>query len=182
MSEPAAASVTLVVQHTSQVSLSLQRRIRALLADAFDGFNDDDWEHALGGVHALAWEAGELIGHASVVQRRLLYRGRPLRVGYVEAVAVHPSRQRAGIGGLLMAEMERVIAGAYELGALSTSDAVAFYLARGWQPWRGATAVMAPSGLVPTPEEDGGVLVFEVAERLDLDAPLACDFRGGDVW
>jgi hypothetical protein len=33
-----------------------------------------------------------------------------------------------------------------------------------------------------TPEEDGGVLVFELAARLDLDAALACDFRGGDVW
>ena len=34
---------------------------------------DHDWEHALGGVHALVWEGGELVGHASVIQRRLLY-------------------------------------------------------------------------------------------------------------
>ena len=33
---------------------------------------DDDWEHALGGIHALAWEDDVLIGHASVIQRRLM--------------------------------------------------------------------------------------------------------------
>ena len=49
-------------------------------------FAPDDWEHALGGVHALLSEDGELIGHASVVQRRLLHGGRALRAGYAEAV------------------------------------------------------------------------------------------------
>jgi hypothetical protein len=37
--------------------------------------SDHDWDHALGGVHALVWEDGELIGHASVIQRRLLHGG-----------------------------------------------------------------------------------------------------------
>jgi hypothetical protein len=32
---------------------------------------DADWEHALGGIHALAYEDGVLIGHASVIQPRL---------------------------------------------------------------------------------------------------------------
>ena len=47
---------------------------------------DQDWEHALGGVHAVAWLDGEVVGHASVVQRRLLHDGRALRTGYVEGV------------------------------------------------------------------------------------------------
>ena len=29
-----------------------------------------DWEHALGGLHALMWEEAELVGHASLIQRR----------------------------------------------------------------------------------------------------------------
>lgn len=45
---------------------------------------DHDWDHALGGLHELAWEGFELVGHASVVGRRLLHAGRTLRVGYVE--------------------------------------------------------------------------------------------------
>src|ERR687897_654372 len=93
---------------------------RALLDRAFEGeFADHDWEHALGGVHALAWEEGELIGHASVIQRRLLYGGRALRGGYIGGVGVHPDRQRQGLAAALMKELERVVRGAYDLGALS---------------------------------------------------------------
>jgi hypothetical protein len=44
---------------------------RALLYDVFDNMTGHDWEHALG------WEGADLIGHASVIQRRLLHRGRP---------------------------------------------------------------------------------------------------------
>jgi len=55
---------------------------RALLEEVFRGnLSDDDWEHALGGVHALVWEDGELVGHAALVQRRLLHGGRALRTG-----------------------------------------------------------------------------------------------------
>jgi hypothetical protein len=44
--------------------------VRALLDDVFGGMSGQDWEHALGGVHAQVWEGAELIGHASVIQRR----------------------------------------------------------------------------------------------------------------
>jgi len=75
------------VAHTSDLDAATRAAVRALLDAAFDGdFSDHDWEHALGGMHALAWEGDELVGHASVVQRRLLYDGRPLRAGYVEGV------------------------------------------------------------------------------------------------
>jgi aminoglycoside 2'-N-acetyltransferase I len=43
--------------------------------------SDHDCEHALGGVHALVWEGNELVGHASVVQRRLIRGRRALRTG-----------------------------------------------------------------------------------------------------
>ena len=38
---------------------------------------DDDWEHALGGMHAVGWHDTTLVGHASLIQRRLVleYRG-----------------------------------------------------------------------------------------------------------
>lgn len=75
--------------HTAELSAGELRAIRELLDAAFDGdFTDDDHEHALGGVHALAWERRELIGHGSVVMRRLLHDGRSLRAGHVEGVAV----------------------------------------------------------------------------------------------
>lgn len=176
--------VSIQVRHTAELDVGTVRRIRTLLDLAFAGdFGDADFEHALGGVHLLAWDGEALVGHAALVQRRLLYQGRALRTAYVEAVAVHPRRQRAGIGGRLMAECERIVRAAYDLGAASATDAsVRLYAGRGWRLWEGRTAALTPAGLVPTPEDDGNVFVFSASVRLDAHETLACDFRDGDLW
>lgn len=171
------------VLHTWQVPEATLAVVRGLLDEAFDGdFGDEDWEHSLGGVHALAWDGDELIGHGAVVQRRLVHDGRALRAGYVEGVAVRADRRRQGVGGAVMAALEDVVRGAYPLGALSASeDALAFYAARGWQPWRGRTFAMTPAGVERTEEEDDGILVLTVVP-LDLAGDLTCDWRDGDLW
>jgi aminoglycoside 2'-N-acetyltransferase I len=144
---------------------------------------EHDWEHTLGGVHALVWEDDELIGHASVVQRRLLHGGRALRTGYVEGVAVRADRRRRGHGAAMMDALERVIRSAYELGALGATDEAAdFYAARGWQQWHGPTSALTPDGVVRTPKDDGGVYVYPVSAELDLSGELTCDWRDGEVW
>ena len=105
--------------HTADLDPEELSASRALLYDVFgDELEESDWEHALGGVHALIWEGDELVGHASVVMRRMLHDGRALRCGYVEAVAVRADHQRRGHGGTLMEAVERVIHGAYDLGVL----------------------------------------------------------------
>src|SRR5919201_3971001 len=115
--------------HTAALDRATLAAARALLRDVFDGdFGYHDWEHALGGVHALAWEHGELVGHASVIQRRLLHGGRALRTGYVEGVGVRADRRGRGYGAALMGALERVVRDAYDLGALASSDAeMGFY-------------------------------------------------------
>jgi aminoglycoside 2'-N-acetyltransferase I len=149
----------------------------------FDDMTDADWEHALGGVHAILWEDGELIGHASVVQRQLFHGQRSLRTGYVEAVAVRADRRRRGLGGTLMDAIERVIQRDYDIGALgSTDDARAFYAARGWQAWQGPTSAMMATGVVRTQDEDGFIYVLPVDATLDLAGEITCDWRGGDLW
>ena len=173
------------VAHTSELEPALLDAIHAMLVDGFDGgFDAHDWEHALGGIHAIALsEAGEPVGHASVVQRRLLHGGRALRTGYVEGVGVRRDERRHGHAGALMSAIERVIRGAYELGALSASDAaIPLYSSRGWLPWQGETAVLAPGGRVRTPEDDGSVCVLELARPLDRTGAIACDWRDGAVW
>jgi aminoglycoside 2'-N-acetyltransferase I len=172
------------VGHTADLAPPVLAAARELvyLAFAYD-VTEQDWEHALGGIHALAWEGNELVGHASVVQRRLLHAGRALRAGYIEGVAVHPGRRRHGIGGMLMEPLERIVRNAYELGALGASDEGAhLYSARGWTLWRGPTAAMTPNGIVPTPGDDGSVYVLEVAVALDPDGELTCDWREGELW
>lgn len=170
--------------HTAQLDAGTLEAARRLLYDVFEGdWTDDDWEHALGGVHALVWDGNELIGHGSVVQRRLLHGGRALRTGYVEGVGVRADRRGQGHGAGLMAALEQVMRGAYELGALSSSEeAVTFYAARGWQLWLGPTSAITPKGVVRTAEEDGGIFVFPLGAKLELDGGLACDWRDGEVW
>jgi aminoglycoside 2'-N-acetyltransferase I len=174
----------LQIAHTSDLDDATLRAAPALLAGVFEGrFDELDWEHALGGVHALIWERSELIGHASVIQRRLVHGGRALRTGYVEGVAVRADRRGRGHAATMMAALERVIRAAYDLGALGSSDmALEFYVARGWHRWRGPLSALAPDGVRPTPEEQGGIFVLPCAAPLDLDGELTCDHRDGDAW
>jgi aminoglycoside 2'-N-acetyltransferase I len=169
--------------HTSAAAPSALAAARTLLYDVFDDMTEEDWEHALGGIHAFVWEDGALIGHASVVQRRLLHGGRALRTGYVEGVGVRADRRGRGHGAAMMVALEQVIRGAYDVGALGAGDqAEGFYLKRGWQRWQGPTSTFTATGIARTEEEDGCVFVFPVMAGLDISAALTCDWREGDVW
>jgi aminoglycoside 2'-N-acetyltransferase I len=170
--------------HTADLDPADLKAARALLDEVFNGeVTEADWEHALGGVHALVWDGPTLIGHGSVIQRRLLHRGRALRAGYVEAVAVRADRRGQGHGAAMMGALERVLRRAYDLGALGATDEGArFYAARGWKLWRGPSSALTPAGVRRTPDDDGCLYVFELAVPLDLDGELTCDWRDGDVW
>lgn len=170
--------------HTSDLDGETLNNTRDLLVQAHGGeFSDSDWEHTLGGMHALIVQHGTLIAHGAVIQRRLLYRGSALRCGYVEGVAVREDWRGQGLGHAIMDAVEQVIRGAYQTGALSASGAGAqLYRPRGWLHWRGPTAVLAPAGLVRTPEDDGSIFTLPVTVELDPGADLVCDWRDGDVW
>jgi aminoglycoside 2'-N-acetyltransferase I len=173
----------IVTAHTADLDTSTLAAARALLYDVFDDMTEDDWEHALGGMHALAWDGPDLIGHASVVQRRLLHGGRALRTGYVEGVGVRADRRRQGVGAAMMDALERIVRTAYDLGALGASDeGAAFYASRGWALWRGPTSALTPTGITRTAGEDGFIYVLPGHVPLDLAGELTCDWRGGDVW
>ena len=173
---------------TTDLDVRELEEIRALLDEAFgddedERFTEDDWRHALGGAHFVLDLDGEIVAHASVVPRELHVGGRPVRTGYVEAVATLPARQGQGIGSIVMEAVGDWIRDRYELGALGTGRH-AFYERLGWRRWRGPSAVRTASGEHPTPEEDGYILVLVTASSpvLDIDAPIACDWRPGDVW
>jgi len=172
------------VAHTADLQPALLEEAYAMLVEAFEGdIEDSDWEHALGGIHALAYEDGELVGHASVVQRRLIHGGRALRAGYVEAVGVRAHARRRGHAGALMDAVERVIQRAYDVGALGASDmALPFYRARGWLPWEGETYALTPQGIQRTPDDDDSLHVLEVMTQLDRAGTITCDWRDGAVW
>ncbi len=171
--------------HTSQLETHRFAQLRRLCETAFDGdFDAFDFDHALGGMHALVVDADDqLLAHAAVVARAVLVGDRPLRCGYVEAVAVAPQHQRRGFGGAVMTAVEEVIERAYDLGALGASDAGArLYRTHGWRAWRGSLGVLSPDGWVPTPDDEGAVLVRAVGVNVSFDERLTCDWRAGDVW
>jgi aminoglycoside 2'-N-acetyltransferase I len=150
---------------------------------AFGSVSDDTFENVLGGMHALVLDGGELIGHASVVARRLLHRGRALRAGYIEGVAVLGDRRRQGHGDAMMALLEHFVRSGYDLGALGASDDGArLYAARGWQRWEGPTSVLTPDGIRPTPGSDGTIYVLAGDTPLELSGGLTCDWRQGSPW
>lgn len=170
--------------HTADLDGDTRQSARQMVVDAFAGeFTDADWDHALGGMHALIWYHGAIVAHGAVVQRRLIYRGTALRCGYVEAVAVREDRRGQGLAIAILDACEQVIRGAYPLGALSSSDrGRRLYTVRGWLPWRGPTSVLAPVGPTRTPDDDGSVFVLPVGISLDTSAALTCDWRDGNIW
>ncbi len=159
-----------------------------MVIEAFGGdFTDADWEHTLGGMHALICRHGALIAHGAVVQRRLLYRDTALRCGYLEGVAVREDWRGQRLATAVMDALEQVLRGAYQIGALSASEeGRPMYTARGWLAWQGPTSVLQPAGVARTPSDDRSlfVLPIDLPDGLELDttAELTCDWRDGDVW
>jgi aminoglycoside 2'-N-acetyltransferase I len=169
---------------TEPERLELQRLCQRAWAGKGGEFDAIAWKAALGGTHFVIADAGAVVAHAAVVPRTLEWDGRPLRTGYVEAVATLPDRQGRGLGSAVMRAVAAFAEEHYELGALDTATP-GFYERLGWVPWPGRTAVRMPGGVRLTPEEDGKVLVRLSATSLELreDGLLVCDGRRpGNPW
>lgn len=173
---------------TQDLTSSEAAVIRALLERAFgsdeeERFTDADWDHSLGGVHFVLDVAGEIVAHASVVERELHIGGRPVRTGYVEAVGTDPERQGMGFGSLVMADVTAWIRDRFQLGALGTGRQ-GFYQRLGWLTWSGPSSVRMGDREQATPEDDGYIMVLPTPSSppLDLALPISCDWRPGDVW
>jgi aminoglycoside 2'-N-acetyltransferase I len=174
----------LEVRSTGDLPPVLLAEIRTLVDAAFAGrFSDEDWTHGLGGRHVILTERGSVVAHASVVPRVLEVAGRPLRTGYVEAVATAPERQGSGLGTQAMAAVTGLVRQEYELGALSTG-ATGFYARLGWERWQGPTYVRHGARTVRTADEDDGIMVlrFGVSAAVDLTSSISCEARAGDDW
>lgn len=172
------------VAHTADLGADTLAAVRELMDVVFpDDFEEHDWEHALGGMHAVIEHDGAPVAHASLVMRRILHQDRALRAGYVEAVGVHPDHRRRGHGGAVMEPLERIVRTAYDLGALGATDQAArLYAGRGWKLWQGETYALTPGGITRTQEEDDCIFVLPAGTPLDLTGTLTCDWRDGSVW
>lgn len=169
---------------SAQQVADLRRLLWAAFAHDEDGaFSEEDWQHALGGTHFVVTIGAEIVAHASVVERTLHVAGLPVRTGYVEAVATAPPHQGRGHGSALMADVNLLIERDFEMGALGTGSQ-GFYERLGWHIWRGPSSVRTETGEIPTPDENGYImaLLTPASPTIDLDAPISCEWRPGDVW
>jgi aminoglycoside 2'-N-acetyltransferase I len=70
----------------------------------------------------------------------------------------------------------------YDIACLST-ERIAFYERLGWEKWRGSLAGRSDDGLIPTPEEQG-VMILRLPRTppLDLSALLSIEVHPARIW
>jgi aminoglycoside 2'-N-acetyltransferase I len=173
------------VTESDQVDARTRADLRRLWAESFgDRFDDDDADHAFGGVHVLVRDGERLVGHAGAVPRLIRFGDQPWRtIAYVEAVATAPDRQREGIGRLTMERLHVEMASRWDLAMLSTGRATGFYEQLGWQRWGGSSFTQTQAGVVPDGEH-GGLMVWRADPLVAVDrtAAVTCQDRPGDAW
>ena len=115
--------VALHAASTTALSPAFLHDVRTLLDTAFEGdFTDEDWDHAIGGVHVRLIGSRGLISHGSLVERTLVCSGKTLHVGYVEAVATAASHRRKGYGARVMKAYRRTDSRALPTGRAVDGD------------------------------------------------------------
>ena len=171
------------VDPTSALDPAALDAAKALCADEYVSFTDDDWDHGLGGLHAIAWDGDVVVGHAAVAQRRLIHAGKALRCGYVENVVVRSSHRRQRMATAMMTAIGDAIVRGFDIGGLAAGeDGARVYVPLGWRKWLGPTFALTPGGVIRTPDDDAEIYVLPVGDDLDLTGELTCDWRDGDLW
>ncbi len=134
------------------------------------------------GLHVLAELGEELVGHAVVTTRWLQPLGGPLlRTAYVDAVSASPAHQRQGVGSAVMSHLASVV-GDFDVACLDT-ERVSFYERLGWEEWRGPLAGRSDEGLIPTPNQQG-VMILRLPRTppLDPDTLLTIEVHPARIW
>jgi aminoglycoside 2'-N-acetyltransferase I len=135
-----------------------------------------------GGIHVLAYREQEVVSHAVATTRWLQPEGLPLlRTAYVDAVATLPAYQGQGIASTLMRHLATVLSD-FEIACLATDNAVPFYARLGWEVWRGPLAGRRATELLPTPDQQG-IMILRLARTppLDVESLLVVEYDGR-IW
>lgn len=133
------------------------------------------------GLHVLASIDDTLVGHAVITTRWLQAGVAPLmRTAYVDAVASSPQHRGQGIGTSLMARLALEVSG-WDIACLET-ERQSFYERLGWEEWRGPLAGRTDSGLMPTPDQTG-IMVLRLPNTPTLDLRELLTIEAGQrIW
>ncbi len=168
--------------YTAKLAPSRHDEIVALCSAAFEEPFASYLEDVGPGLHLMATVNGVLLSHLLCVPRALHVEGHgTLLTAYIEAVATLPAEQGRGHASALMRAVPAFV-DSFELAALSSAQQ-GFYEQFGWHFWDGPTSVRHLGKETPTPEEQIMILRLpRTPESLDAAAPIACDWRPGEVW
>ena len=179
-------AIAVSVRATEDLSGSEKQRIVALCnaANDTDAFRDLFVVYVPAhGRHVLGFDHdGVLASHAVVTTRWVQPSGHPpLRTAFVDAVATDPARQHIGLATEVMRRLGREIDD-FTLCCLQT-DRRGFYERVGWELWRGPLAGRRDGELVPTPHQQG-VMVLRLASTpaLDTDGQLSIEWQPDRFW
>jgi aminoglycoside 2'-N-acetyltransferase I len=166
----------------------LDKAIRAAVVRlCIDAHQEEDFRNLFSylppdGLHVLAEVGEELVGHAVATTRWLQPLDLPLlRTAYVDAVSASPAHQRKGVGSAVMSHLASVVDD-YDVACLET-ERVSFYERLGWEEWRGPLAGRSAEGLVPTPDQQG-VMILRLPRtpELDPDTLLTIEVHPARIW
>jgi len=135
-----------------------------------------------GGTHFLGYAGSQLASHAVVTTRWLQAGDAPLlRTAYIDAVATLPSEQGRGYSSALLRRLAETVSD-FEIACLET-DKVGFYARLGWQEWRGPLGGRSETGLVPTPEQTG-IMVLRLPRTppIELTELLTVECQTERIW
>ncbi len=172
-------------KHTSQLSSVEKEQIYQLLFQVFkQGFSREDFDHTLGGMHILAYDNHQLIGHVAIVQRSVIVDCSPFRIGYLEGLGVAEAYRRQGIGRKLMEQSSEIIVNSHDFGLLSASEeGLPLYQSLGWKIWTGELYESNRESYQRSFDDEGSVLFWAApSQSIAATSPLYCDYRSGDQW
>jgi aminoglycoside 2'-N-acetyltransferase I len=170
------------VKSRHQLSEDERSEILALCTQAFRRDYTPIYKTFQNPTHILGRYNGELVTHALWVTRWLQAGILPLmRTAFIEAVATELSHRNKGFATEIIKALAVEIQD-FDFAALATGSS-GFYTRLGWQLWRGQLFVREDNGLIPTPNEQGVMLLLlPNTPPLDLKAPLSSEWREGDLW
>jgi aminoglycoside 2'-N-acetyltransferase I len=170
---------------TEELDVSIRSTIVNLcvIAHQEDDFNNLFSYVPSGGLHFLAFQQEQLVSHALVTTRWLQPEDQSLlKTAYVDAVATLPTHQGQGHGSALMRYLASTIDAEYVIACLET-ERVKFYERLGWQLWRGPLAGRSAQGLIPTPEQNG-IMILRLSQTpvLNLYSTLTIECQEERIW
>lgn len=171
----------LSVLRTAELSNQQYAAVVELCSTVFE-VNYQDFLDVIGpSTHVLCSEAGRLVSHAMWVSRRLRPGNLPiLCTAYVEGVVTDPFLQGHGYATAVMQRLAGEIQD-FELAGLATGRP-GFYARLGWESWLGPTFVRTDAGLEPEPNPDIMILRLPKTPPVDVQWPLSCEWRRGEIW